>query len=123
MYVEQINGAASRWIGNIARLHKPNISDVKQKNNTENLESQFKPSIYISLVIDNKLINIVYNSIVYSVASQKKLCGNKLQKIYFSSEETPWYEVILVSGQLLTGQLLTGHLLTDSYSPDSCSPG
>ena len=44
----------------ITRLHKSNISGMKQKNITEKLESQFKPftteivnTIYISFVIDN----------------------------------------------------------------------
>ena len=67
---------------------------MKQKNITEKLESQIKPftieiviTIYISFVIDNILINIVY-----SVASQKELCGNKFQKyMYFSSVENPLY--------------------------------
>ena len=69
---------------------------MKQKNITEKLESQFKPftiemviTIYISFVTDNILINIVYN---YSGPSQKESCGNKLQKIYFSSVEISFTE-------------------------------
>ena len=52
----------------IAWLHRSNISGVKQKDITEKLESQFEAftieiviTIYSSFVIDNILINIVYN--------------------------------------------------------------
>ena len=55
---------------------------MKQKNITEKLESQFKPftikiviTIYISFVIDNILINIVYNyTELFTVYLVKKNC-------------------------------------------------
>ena len=66
----------------IASLRKANISCVKQRNITEKLESQFKPFtieiviiIYISVVIDNILINIVYNyTELFTVQLVKKNC-------------------------------------------------
>ena len=52
----------------MAWLHRSNIPGVKQKDITEKLESQFEAftieiviTIYSSFVIDNILINIVYN--------------------------------------------------------------
>ena len=61
---EQMNWKLIAW------RHKSNISGVKQKNIIGKLESHFKPftieiliTIYISFVIDNILINIVYNYI------------------------------------------------------------
>ena len=59
---EQINWKLIAW------LHQSNTSGVKQKNITEKLKSQIKPftieiviTMYISFVIDNIIIYIVYN--------------------------------------------------------------
>ena len=83
----------------IAWRHVSNISGVKQKNIIEKLKSQFKPftidiviTIYISFVIDNILINIVYNyTELFTVQLVKKHCVEiNIKNIYFSSVETPY---------------------------------
>ena len=65
---------------------------MKQKNITEKLESQFKQftieiviTIYISFVIDNILINIVYNyTQLFTVHLVKKNCVEINFKKYIS---------------------------------------